>query len=106
MQKMSAENSELRARLEAIEARLDMRGFLASVQITTTNNAMTSRNVAHSEKAVKNRGFTSILTMALAAAAVNTSAETRTNEHPELEKPGVEGALAGQLESQLQRLLM
>ena len=55
---------------------------------------------------MKNPGLALILTMALAAAALNASAETRMKEDLEVEKPCVEAALAGQLESQLQLLRM
>ena len=54
---------------------------------------------------MKNPGLTLILTLALAAAAFNTSAETRIKADPEVEKPCIEAALAERLESQLAPLL-
>ena len=53
---------------------------------------------------MKNPGLALILTMALAAAALNASAETRMKEDLEVENPCVEAVLAGQFGSQLARL--
>ena len=55
---------------------------------------------------MKNPGLALILTMALAAAALNASAETHMKEDLEVEKPCVEDELSWQLESQQQPLIM
>jgi len=70
------------------------------------NHSITLRALAHLEKAVKKPSHTIILTLALAAAAMNASAETRLKADPEVEKPCVAAALAQQLELQLQPLRM
>lgn len=55
---------------------------------------------------MKNLSLTITLTLALAFAVINAAAETETKADPDVEKPCIEPALAEQLESQLDPLML